>query len=80
MGFSAENPAETTALGMTSLQAMYAFVPGVIGLLAALSMKGYPLTEARHAEIRQQLEERDATLPPPIPEDVAVVSPVISPA
>jgi Na+/melibiose symporter-like transporter len=69
LGFSAEHPAETTALGMTSLQAMYAVVPGVIGLLAALTMVGYPLTEERHAEIRRQIDERDATRPPPPQED-----------
>lgn len=80
LGFSAENPAETTALGMISLQAMYAFVPGVIGLLAALSMVKYPLTEERHAEIRRQLDERDGASPPPVLEDIAVVSPAASPA
>lgn len=69
LGFSAEHPADTTATGMLSLQVMYAVVPGVIGLLAALTMVGYPLTEERHEEIRRQLDERDATLPPPPPED-----------
>ncbi|WP_307346377.1 MFS transporter [Caulobacter ginsengisoli] len=69
LGLNAENPAASTAFGLLSLQAMYAVVPGVIGLLAALTMVGYPLTEERHAEIRQKLGERDATHPPPPQED-----------
>lgn len=69
LGFSAEHPAQSSEMGTLGLQAMYAVVPGVIGLLAALTMVRYPLTEERHAEIRRQLDERDVTRPPPPQED-----------
>jgi GPH family glycoside/pentoside/hexuronide:cation symporter len=61
LGFSAAHPAASTPGGMMSLQAFYAFAPAVIGLLAAWSLVGYPLSAAKHAEIRRQLAERDRT-------------------
>ncbi|MES2033427.1 MAG: MFS transporter [Pseudomonadota bacterium] len=75
MGFSAENPSASTELGMMGLQAFYAFAPGILGIVAALFMIGYPLTEEKHAEIRRQLGERDGVVPPPVPEDVAGLQP-----
>ena len=78
MGFSAENPAASTDLGMLGLQAFYAFAPGLLGIVAALVMIGYPLTEAKHAEILAQLGEKDAAAPPPVPEDVASLQPNVA--
>lgn len=75
LGFDAKVPANSTELSMTGLMALYAAVPGIIGLLAAAVMIGYPLTEAKHAEILRQLDEKDDATPPPTPEDVAVLSP-----
>lgn len=69
MGFDPKAAANSTVEGMLSLQVMYAVIPAVIGLLAAWVMVGYPLTEERHAEIRRQLGERDASQPPPPQED-----------
>jgi GPH family glycoside/pentoside/hexuronide:cation symporter len=76
LGFDAKVAANSTELSMQGLQAMYAFAPGIIGLLAAAAMIGYPLTEEKHAEILRQLGDKDGVQPPPVPEDVAVVSPI----
>jgi Na+/melibiose symporter-like transporter len=80
MGFDAHNPAKTTEMGMIGLQAFYAFAPGIIGLLAALTMVKYPLTEERHAEIRAQLGDRDAAVTPVVPEDIAMLEPNVAQA
>jgi len=82
LGFDAVNAANSTPLSMQGLEILYALAPGIIGLLAAACMIGYPLTEAKHAEILRQLGDKDGTFPPPTPEDVAgtnpnVVNPVI---
>ncbi len=79
LGFDGASAAKSTELSMDALQALYAFAPGVIGLLAAAAMIGYPLTEEKHAEILRQLGERDAATPPPQPEDLAAVSPDVLP-
>jgi len=81
LGFDAAHAANSTPLSIAGLQALYAFAPGIIGLLAACTMIGYPLSEDRHAEILRQLGDVDAAYPPPVPEDVAgtipnVVQPV----
>ena len=80
LGFDAKNAAGSTELSMQGLMAMYAAVPGVIGLLAAACMIGYPLTEEKHAEILRRLGELDGATPPPTPEDVAGTNPnVVTP-
>lgn len=76
LGFDAVNAAASTPLSMQGLQALYAFAPGIIGLLAAAVMIGYPLTQEKHAEILRQLGEKDGEEVPQTPEDVAVVGPV----
>lgn len=76
LGFDAVNAAASTELSMQGLQALYAFAPGVVGLLAAAVMIGYPLTEEKHAEILRQLGDKDGAPIPQTPEDVAVVGPV----
>ena len=78
LGFDAHTAANSTPLSMMGLQALYAFVPGIVGLLAAAVMIGYPLTEARHAEILRQLGEKDGALPPVVPEDVAGIEPNVA--
>lgn len=78
LGFDAKNAAGSTSLSMDGLQALYAFAPGLIGLLAAAVMIGYPLTEAKHAEILRRLGEKDGTLPPVVPEDVAGTEPNVA--
>lgn len=78
MGFSAENPKASTELGMLGLQGFYALAPGILGILAAVAMIGYPLTEEKHAEILRRLGERDGATPPPTPEDVAGLEPNVA--
>lgn len=78
LGFDAHTAANSTPLSMMGLQALYAFVPGIVGLLAAAVMIGYPLTEARHAEILRELGEKDGALPPVVPEDVAGTEPNVA--
>ncbi|MDB5430284.1 MAG: transporter [Caulobacter sp.] len=78
LGFHAAEPAASTTGGILGLQVLYAFAPGIIGILAAWTMLRYPLTEARHAEIRRQLADRDAAEAPVIPEDIAVLSPHVA--
>lgn len=78
LGFDAAHADKSTELSMTGLQALYAFAPGIVGLLAAAAMIGYPLTEAKHAEILRQLGERDGAFPPVVPEDVAGTEPNVA--
>ncbi|MFZ5669800.1 MAG: MFS transporter [Pseudomonadota bacterium] len=80
LGFNASTPAASTAVSMQGLMLLYALAPGLIGLLAAAVMIGYPLTEAKHAETLRRLGERDGAQPPVTPEDLAVVQPVASAA
>jgi Na+/melibiose symporter-like transporter len=79
IGFNAKTPALSTAVSMQGLEALYAFAPGIIGLLAAACMIGYPLTQEKHAEILRQLGEKNAAAPPPQPEDVVATGPDVSP-
>jgi Na+/melibiose symporter-like transporter len=44
---------------LLTLQILFILVPGLLLAAAALVLKGYPLTPARHDEIRKALEERD---------------------
>ncbi len=75
LGFDGQSVANTTPEATAALQALYAFAPGIIGLLAAACLIGYPLTEEKHAEILRQLADRDAAVPPPQPEDVVTPAP-----
>jgi len=77
LGFNAHDPAQSTQAGMTGLMVFYAVAPGLMGVLAALTMMNYPLTEARHAEIRAQLDDRQPVLPP-VPGDIAVLQPNVA--
>lgn len=78
LGFDAAHAANSTPLSMAGLQALYAFAPGIVGLLAAAAMIGYPLTEEKHAEILRQLGDQDGALPPVVPEDVAGTDPNVA--
>jgi Na+/melibiose symporter-like transporter len=67
LGFDPKVP---SAQGDTALIAMYAVAPAVLGLLVCAVILRYPLDATAHAEIRRQLDERDAaeSLPSPTPE------------
>lgn len=77
MGFNAHDPAKSTEMGMMGLVGLYCFAPGLLGLLAASTMIKYPLTEARHAEIRAKLGGEDHALP--LTEDLALLQPNVIP-
>ena len=77
LGFNAHNPDLSTDAGMMGLVALYVIAPGVLGLISAWAMTNYPLSEARHAEIRAQLDDQERALPP-IPEDIAVLQPNVA--
>ena len=51
-----------------TLQILFILVPGLLLAAAALVLKGYPLTPARHDEIRKALEARDGAAAEPTPE------------
>jgi hypothetical protein len=48
-------------MSLLTLQILFILVPGLLLAAAALVLRGYPLTPARHDEIRKALEERDGT-------------------
>lgn len=56
LGFSGSDPAASSAVGETGLRLMYLAGPALLAALAAIPMVGYPLTAARHAEIRRALD------------------------
>ncbi|MBN9318715.1 MAG: MFS transporter [Caulobacterales bacterium] len=45
--------------GLDMLRFLFIGLPGLLGLLSALTMIGYPLTESIHHDIRRALERRD---------------------
>ena len=53
---------------LLTLQILFILIPGLLLAAAALVLKGYPLTAARHDEIRRALEARDAAATDPAPE------------
>jgi GPH family glycoside/pentoside/hexuronide:cation symporter len=59
LGFDAVNPANSSEISMQGLQILYAFAPGIVGLLAAAVMIGYPLTKERHDEVLRELAVKD---------------------
>jgi Na+/melibiose symporter-like transporter len=60
IGFHAAGGAANAAATLFDLKLLFAFVPAALALLSASIAMGYPLTAARHAEVRAQLAERDA--------------------
>ncbi|RZJ46310.1 MAG: MFS transporter [Brevundimonas sp.] len=61
VGFKAIAPAGgNSETSLLVLQVLFILLPGLLLAAAALVLKNYPLTPARHDEIRRQLEARDA--------------------
>jgi len=79
MGFDPKVP---SAAGDAALVALYAYAPAVLGVLVSAIMLRYPLDAARHAEIRRQLEARDAAVPadPELKPDAHAAFPAAAPA
>ena len=74
LGFDPKVP---SAQGDTALIAMYAVAPAALGLLVCAVILRYPLDATAHAEIRRQLDERDAAEPLPSPSPEPHVSPLV---
>ena len=62
LGFDPKVP---SAAGDAALIGLYAFAPAAMGVLVWLIMLRYPLDAKAHAEIRRQLDARDAAEIPP---------------
>lgn len=60
LGYNAKAGAVNTAEAVQSLQLVYIVGPIVFVMIAGACFIGYRLTPERHAEIRRQLDERDA--------------------
>lgn len=63
MGFKPTTGAVNSHTAIIGLQALFAIVPGLLGLAAAWVIHGYPLNAERHAEVLKELDllaaERD---------------------
>ncbi|WP_421728852.1 MFS transporter [Brevundimonas sp.] len=60
VGFKAVAPAGgNSEMSLITLQVLFILVPGLLLASAALLLRNYPLTPARHEDIRRQLEARD---------------------
>jgi Na+/melibiose symporter-like transporter len=63
VGFRAVPPPEgNSAASLLTLQVLFILVPGLLLASAALLLRNYPLTAARHDQIRRALDARDGAL------------------
>jgi GPH family glycoside/pentoside/hexuronide:cation symporter len=74
LGFDPKVP---SAQGDTALIVLYAVAPAALGLLVCAVILRYPLDATAHAEIRRQLDERDAAEPLPSPSPEPHVAPLV---
>ncbi|MBB5745617.1 MFS transporter [Brevundimonas variabilis] len=64
VGFEAVAPAGgNSPTSLLVLQVLFIAIPALLIAAAAWVLKGYPLTPDRHADIRRQLDAREATMP-----------------
>ncbi|WP_165187253.1 MFS transporter [Caulobacter soli] len=76
LGFDPKVP---SAQGDTALIVLYAVTPAALGLLVCAIILRYPLDATAHAEIRRQLDARDAAEPLPSPSPEPHVAPLVAP-
>jgi Na+/melibiose symporter-like transporter len=76
LGFDPKMP---SAQGDAALIGLYAVAPAALGLLVCAIILRYPLDATAHAEIRRQLDERDAAEPLPSPSPEPHVAPLAAP-
>jgi GPH family glycoside/pentoside/hexuronide:cation symporter len=62
IGFKAGGGAVNGAGALIGLRLMFVIIPAGLALLSAWLAFGYPLTAERHAQVRAQLNQRDALL------------------
>jgi glycoside/pentoside/hexuronide:cation symporter, GPH family len=60
LGFVAKNGAANSALALNGVAVLYAWIPAALSFTAGMVVLAYPLTAARHAEIRRELDARAA--------------------
>lgn len=60
VGYDASEGATNTAAAIRGLELCYVFAPVILVFAGAASLLGYKLNAARHAEIRRELDARDA--------------------
>ena len=60
VGYQAEEGAVNTPAAIRNLELVYIIGPVACVMIGGLCMVGYKLGAERHAEIRRQLDERDA--------------------
>jgi Na+/melibiose symporter-like transporter len=56
LGFNPATGAANSHRALIGLQLLFAVVPALLGLAAALVIRGYPLTAERHAKVLEQLD------------------------
>ena len=61
VGFQAHEGAVNTPQAIFGLEMVYLFAPIIFVFLGGCFFFGYKLDETRHAEIRAELDARDAT-------------------
>jgi MFS family permease len=66
-GFDAKAGAANSEQALLTLSVIFAVVPALLAVCAILTLKGYRLDAASHAEVRRQLQDRDGM------EDLALV-------
>lgn len=76
LGFDPKVP---SAQGDAALIGLYAVAPAALGLLVCVIILRYPLDATAHAEIRRQLDARDAAEPLPSPTPEPHVAPLAVP-
>jgi len=59
------DPHGTDAEGLAGLQGLFVGLPALLAVIAGWLVLGFPLTPARHAEVRRQLEALGAAAPVP---------------
>ena len=80
VGYNAADGAQNTAHAIRNLELVFLVGPVVFVMLGGACMIGYGLGAERHAEIRRQLDERDALFDqPPILESVTAAAAVAVP-
>jgi Na+/melibiose symporter-like transporter len=57
-GFQAANGADNTPEALMTLSALFIFVPIILCVLAALTLRNYPIDEKRQAELQAAIEAR----------------------
>jgi len=61
-GFEFGRDAQNSEMALRTLEAFYAIVPAALGVLSAVIISGHKIDAKAHAEIRRQLDARDARL------------------